>query len=309
MSNIKIRYKLNVKRFLLVIMILLLAALALILSITMIRQNNNYNTKIVQTGIDTTKNISESSNIKNDISEAAVHSASSPNNNISSTADSTKSVNESSGIKASGPVQKKTPIADTNKRNDGNKKVEDKASVKTYNEVFKNDAFIGDSITEGLSFFEFVNEENVYAKLGVSLSTAQEELDNAVKLQPDNVFLLFGLNDVVDPGISEKSFAKSYKAMIQSIKKRLPKSNIYVQSVLPVLPCATEKKPSLNNERIKKFNLELINLCKNENVTYLDISALVNGNQKLYQSDGIHFMQQFYTSWLYYIEKKVKAVK
>lgn len=306
MSTFKYRYKFNIKRFLLFSIILLLLVSVLIWSIAMARQSNKYNTKIVQSGIDMTKNTSVSINVNNGVSETALHTEASQNSDKSSIADSTKPVKDSSGIKASDSQQEKIPSVSTNSKN---KKVETKVSQNAYKEVFKNDAFIGDSITEGLSFYEFLNEENVYAKLGVSLSTAQKEIDNAAEQQPDNVFLLFGLNDVADPDMSEQRFAKSYKAAIISIKKQLPKSNIYVQSVLPVLSSATEKKPSLNNERIKKFNIELINLCKNENVTYLDISGLVSDNPKLYQADGIHFMQQFYTSWLYYIQEKVKTIK
>jgi lysophospholipase L1-like esterase len=274
----------------------------------MARQNNKHDTKIIETGIETTKNILSESRAKNELTKTAVHQTPSTDSKISAIADSTGAADSNPGEKASGSVPKNTDAAGSNKKNADNSS-DPKVSQKTFKEVFKNDAFIGDSITEGLSFFEFLDEKNVYAKLGVSLSTAQAEIEEAEKLQPENVFLLFGLNDVVDPGTSEKAFAKSYKSVIDSIKKQLPKSNIYVQSVLPVLQKATDKKPALNNERINKFNAELINLCKNEKVTYLDISGLARGNQKLYQGDGIHFMQQFYTSWLYHIEKKVKNFK
>ena len=120
---------------------------------------------------------------------------------------------------------------------------------KSYSEIFKDDLFVGDSITDSLSFYEILEERNVIAKLGFTVVQGEKEINKIKKANPSNIYLLFGMNDVL-MGIDGQKFAENYAEFVHKIQDELPDANIYVQSVIPVSPNVKQKKPLLNNANI-----------------------------------------------------------
>lgn len=176
-----------------------------------------------------------------------------------------------------------------------------------YSQVFKKDIFIGDSITEGMSDFDFLDEDNVCAKLGLNLNTIDQQIEKAQIMKPERIFLLVGSNDIEDDGTTPEAFKKKYADVIRKIKKSILGVKIYVQSILPVLPQVTQKHPIVNNDRVGKFNSAIQAMAKEENISYINIASLVNdSSKKLYEPDGQHFKSQFYNLWLDYLELNTK---
>lgn len=178
---------------------------------------------------------------------------------------------------------------------------------KDYRSFFKKDLFLGDSITEGLAFYEFVGESNVIAELGLTLVKMEQQLDRAEQMKPENIFLLFGTNDI-SATITDQQFLDNYIELIRAIKTRLPDTDIYIQSILPVSPEIEAERPYLNHQRLNELNADLARIAKKEGVQYLDITrVLQDSDQNLYEPDGIHFRRDFYPLWLnYLIESNVK---
>ncbi|QUH19548.1 GDSL-type esterase/lipase family protein [Alkaliphilus sp. B6464] len=174
-----------------------------------------------------------------------------------------------------------------------------------YKEVFGSSLFIGDSITEGLSHYELLDEETVIAKLGFTLLKANKELSNIKTLKPENVFILLGTNEV-ESNMSSEKFIKNYTELINNIKDKYPEASIYVQSILPVDPKVQKKLPFVTTARIQEFNSAIIEMAKNESLNYLNVaSVLENIDKDLHESDGIHFKYPFYKLWLNYLHNNI----
>lgn len=217
-----------------------------------------------------------------------------------------------SNIKKSVPITKKgneqssssSPITSKDTRPQNNKPQQKNTN---YSKVFNKDIFIGDSITEGMSDFDFLAEDNVCAKLGLNLNTIDQQIEKAKIMKPERIFLLVGSNDIENDGTTPEAFKKKYADVIRKIKKSMTGVEIYVQSILPVLPQATERNPLVNNDRIGKFNAAIKAMVKEEDITYLNIASLVNdSSRKFYEPDGEHFKPQFYNLWLNYLELNAK---
>lgn len=177
---------------------------------------------------------------------------------------------------------------------------------KNYKNFFKNDLFIGDSITDGMSAYEYIDEANVCGKLGLSLLSAKGQVDKAKIDNPKNIFILIGMNDLCEVSLGSEKYVNQYLEFIHYLKNKYPSSNIYVQSILPIASKAADEYPYLNNERINEFNNALKTMTVQENIQYLDINLLINSDTAyLYEQDGEHFKGQFYPVWLNYIENNI----
>lgn len=189
--------------------------------------------------------------------------------------------------------------------NGSNQGTKDKSASSNHKEFFKNDVFMGDSVTEGLSFYGYLDESRVYSKVGISITMAKNQIDSIVKLNPTNIFLLFGINDM-GSAMSSQWFVAQYKELIHYIKSKLPDSKIYIQSILPVMPFVEVRAPYIKNSHITECNEGLKSMAKQENVNFINIASILNDSNKyLFESDGIHFKSDFYGLWLDYLRGQV----
>lgn len=172
--------------------------------------------------------------------------------------------------------------------------------------IYEDTVFMGDSITESLAFNEIVDEYKVIANMGDTVRKAMNHISILEGIQPKNLVLLYGMNDVIlfaetAEWNSIDRFKEDYKALIQEIKNKLPNTNIYVQSPLPVTYKATATNARLTNENLTRFREAVLQVCEEEGVTYVDISVLAGEDSGLHEADGIHFKREFYEKWLGYL--------
>jgi hypothetical protein len=173
-----------------------------------------------------------------------------------------------------------------------------------YKEFFKDDAFLGDSISEGLSFYDFLDENSVVAEKGLNITKGIDESDKVIALKPKRVFILFGVNDS-DDRTPSSWLVDQYTKLVVKLKTKLPNSKIYVTSILPVLE-KTVNNPHINNAHINECNSGLKNMAIQQNVNYVNLASLLNeSNTNLYENDGIHFKSDFYNMWLNYLENSI----
>jgi len=182
---------------------------------------------------------------------------------------------------------------------------ENENSNESRNETsLENSVFLGDSITEALSYYKFVNRSRVIADKGYTAKKAISAIDKVVSLNPDKIFIMFGLNDMLTER-SVDGFIKNYTSLIRQLKERLPNADIYIQSILPVASKAESSKLALSNSQIEKFNEGLKNLAQQENVYYLDVASIPKKYGDLHEPDGIHYKSKFCTLWLEYIVNNI----
>ena len=163
--------------------------------------------------------------------------------------------------------------------------------------IFKDDIFLGDSLTEALYEYDFINERSVIAQKGATVDKAIEEVDIIKNLAPKRIYILFGLNDMLNyENISE--FMDVYSKLLDKLKEELPESKIYVQSITPARSDIRKEQPLFSEDRNKEANKKLKNLCEEKGINFVNIKNIILNKSELYEPDGLHLAAEFYQIWL-----------
>lgn len=174
-----------------------------------------------------------------------------------------------------------------------------------FNEIFSKDIFLGDSRVDSLAFYGIIDEDKVVSELGFTAKRAVAKLDYIESYSPENIYILLGLNDMLNYGESGK-FIQDYEILIDSIKDRLPDTKIYIHPILPVADKVKDKKPFLTNGNIGEFNDSLSEFVEKKSLNYMDINYIIQEDESLLEPDGIHFKYDFYNIWLERLAQETK---
>lgn len=168
-----------------------------------------------------------------------------------------------------------------------------------FKKYYKDTVFFGDSITEFISAAEILSDNSVVATKGRNVITAKEDVKKLKAINPERIIMLFGMNDA---GIFAKpsDFKNKYIELISEIKTELPKTQIYVQSPLPVQSKAANSSNRLTKDYIAQLREAAKEAAQEEGVNYVDITSLV-ADEKYFEQDGIHFVYDFYPRLLKYL--------
>ena len=172
-------------------------------------------------------------------------------------------------------------------------------------EYFSKDLFMGDSITEAISYYEVLDDPSVIAKKGETTLKAQESIDAVVSKNPERIFMMYGMNDLLYFSNSS-DFIKEYSKLIAEIQKKLPEAKIYVQSILPVEEKAVSKNKMFSRNRVNDFNKAIDKMTNDLGVNYIDLTSIIESKDSFYESDGIHPKPNFYNIWLDYLKNTLK---
>ncbi len=185
-------------------------------------------------------------------------------------------------------IEKKAPSADGSGQ-DSNPGLK-------YQKIFTNSIVVGDSITEGLTAYKFLTDEQVFSKIGASIINGEELFDDAASANPKHAFFTFGVNDMGNYSGDSKLFIKAYKDLLKEFKKKCPKTKIHINGILPPTEAAIANKPIIGN--YKEFNTAIKSMCKSEKYQFIDNSSIIEKNPELYAADGIHVNAAFYPLWI-----------
>lgn len=158
--------------------------------------------------------------------------------------------------------------------------------------------FFGDSLTY-YGDFASVFPNKVVCNLGLRGDTIQGMIDRVEQvrlLQPNQVFLMAGINDVAN--CSVESFRKQYETLVLKLKEQLPDAMIVIQSMLPV----NDKvfPISCNNEQIEIRNKIIAEIVKSLSFKYIDLYSIYIKDgvlANLDTIDGIHIKCESYYKW------------
>lgn len=169
-------------------------------------------------------------------------------------------------------------------------------------EYFCDGVFMGDSITEAMGFFKVIDSSQIVAVKGQNVVSAKKNVDKVMEKNPNEVFLLYGMNDLE---VFDKSsdFIKEYTVLISSLKEKLPNTNIYIESILPT--SSKVKNKSLTRKRIDEFNKAIEEMCKNLGVNCINVTTTIDGRDDLYEPDGVHPKASYYDELLKYIKNNI----
>lgn len=171
-------------------------------------------------------------------------------------------------------------------------------------EVVKKDKiiFLGDSITHRYDLKKYYDNKNIINQ-GVEGDTTEDIINRLQTSIYDynvrKVILLIGTNDI---GIG-KDPIENIKLIINKIKSYDNSIEIIVESIYPINNTKNSKiqKDTVgirNNEKIKEKNKKIKEICKEKNITYVNVYDELtdkNGNLKLeYTVEGLHISDEGY---------------
>lgn len=159
---------------------------------------------------------------------------------------------------------------------------------------------LGDSITDFFNYFELFydyskqNNTLVYNR-GISGDTTDRLLerlnDNILNINPKNIVLLIGTNDI-GRGLPLLMSIENVSKIIEITKEKCPDVNFILQAVYPINRGMRDRFEKRSNEKIELMNKEFIKLSEKYNCVWLDITDKLKdetGNlKKDYTFDGLH---------------------
>ncbi|MGD9493335.1 MAG: GDSL-type esterase/lipase family protein [Bacteroidales bacterium] len=157
--------------------------------------------------------------------------------------------------------------------------------------------FLGNSITDMCAWNELFGMENVKNR-GISgdvINGIINRLDEVVSSNPKKIFLMIGTNDLARKR-SIDQILTDYEKLITLIIQKTPKTQLYLQSILP-----TQNQATRNNNDIIQINKGIQELAKKYSLIYINLFDLFKTNENElnmnYSRDGLHLNGKGYLLW------------
>lgn len=161
---------------------------------------------------------------------------------------------------------------------------------------------LGNSLNNNCWWNELLESGEVINR-GISGDTVDGILlrvDDVIEEAPRRIYLLTGINDFInDPTKSVEEVWNFYHALLEELRNRLPNSELFVQSILPLNPVSPYYEG--RNEKAERVNRLLFEYSNSLNYTYIDLASELkdaDGNLDIqYTLDGIHLLPSAYAIW------------
>jgi lysophospholipase L1-like esterase len=112
--------------------------------------------------------------------------------------------------------------------------------------------------------------------------------------RPEVIYVMIGINDLLK-GDSDQTILLNHRRIIRSLRQTHPKSQIMVQSILPV------NRAQVPNRRIRHINAQIALIARQEGANYLNIHNWFtdfDGNLRSdLTTDGVHLSPTGYAVW------------
>ena len=165
----------------------------------------------------------------------------------------------------------------------------------------KDTVFLGNSLTEGFDLAGHFGRDDLINR-GMSGNLTQHlyyRLEEITKTKPAAVFLMIGINDILN-GVKKEVIVSNIQKIIDDIIRKCPDTNLYLQSVLPVNETNLIGNENLNIG-IYELNNSLRILCKQRKISFIDIHPdFLNDKGEMnmkYTYDGVHLTKEGYLHW------------
>jgi lysophospholipase L1-like esterase len=160
---------------------------------------------------------------------------------------------------------------------------------------------VGDSLTERGEWWELLDRP--VANRGIAGDTVDDvraRLDDVVALEPRVLLVLVGVNDLL-AGTSPDTLARRHAALVVELRRRLPRTRIVVESLLPLRDEIVARDETLTSATVRRANELLQRGASDAGAEWLDIhSHLADATGELdarYSSDGLHLSAAGYRAW------------
>lgn len=135
---------------------------------------------------------------------------------------------------------------------------------------------MGDSRTVGFSYYEFLPEDWVIAESGNMISDVSKHIDQLKRLNPERIFLCFGINDIRSGMWPEPAdYAAECATQMQNLMNALPGCEVYLNSILP----PGENVWDDSYARLDEYNAAMQAMTQQNGYHYIDNTYLAEEHQ------------------------------
>lgn len=161
---------------------------------------------------------------------------------------------------------------------------------------FGDTAILGDSRAVGFYVYEFIEQRRVLAAGGDTIRNIPDYVDQLVALNPSNVILCYGLNDIsIGYWDTVEAYITELDEMLALLHEKLPNAMVFVNQTIPAIDPAFQRSEKWRS--IPDWNVAIKAHCEETGVPYVDLSDTLAENPDLYNDDGIHVPRAFYPLW------------
>ena len=155
---------------------------------------------------------------------------------------------------------------------------------------------LGDARAVGFSWYGYLEKAQVLADGSYTIRNVAQRLEEAAALQPDTVYLCFGINDVnIGFWTTPEDYAAEVREVAESVQKRIPGATVVVSSILPARGSALTRAPKW--AEIPAYNDAVEAMCRSSGFGFADNSACADAHEELWQPDGVHLQPDYYPLW------------
>jgi hypothetical protein len=163
--------------------------------------------------------------------------------------------------------------------------------------MFMNTIFFGDSMTQAIGDYGFIDMSQVIYKRSASVDALIEKIPEVAAVYPERVVIFVGLNNCNFYKTPE-DFATAFTALVQKLREQIPGVTLYVSSLLPPSDVLGSTRADL--VRAPMYDALLNHTANILGVNYIDSKWIVR--QQNYLKDGIHMNRTFYRVWFRYLQ-------
>lgn len=169
----------------------------------------------------------------------------------------------------------------------------------TYEQMFSNIAFTGDSQIRALPVYNIISMARIVAQNGESYDYLAANFDSVVRysLGTDALIVHYGINTLSTSAEERQKRINQYRELLLRLKEELPGTRIIVSGLFPVHSSIVG-----NQDRfvyITEYDYALFEMCMEIGVEYLSDSAYLMEHQEYFGQDGLHLTAAFYSEyWL-----------
>jgi lysophospholipase L1-like esterase len=167
-------------------------------------------------------------------------------------------------------------------------------------ESTKSILFIGDSLTEWFDLEKYFPAIPIINE-GIAGDTTYgllERIHDIMVKPADTIFLMIGINDIFN-GFLKEDIIENQQLIVEEIQTQSTKSELVVQSLLPVNETMLGS-PNYLNKLIRHINKELKAHCEARSLQFLDLYASFLSDKEMkreYTTDGGHLSENGYDLW------------
>ncbi len=162
--------------------------------------------------------------------------------------------------------------------------------------------FVGNSLTYWGNWTALTND-SLCKNYGIAGNTTIDILNRISPIVDENpcaVFLMIGINDI-RRNYKTQNIEQNIATIVKKIKRRLPYTSIYLQSILPVNPDISDIVSPANIPVIIEINNRLLDFSHKESIEYINLYPhFCDENNKLkseLSTEGLHLSEKGYETW------------